>query len=71
MTWEQDVYSTVAASIGYDAENNEMYVTWRRSGKRSIYSGVPEALARDVANAGSVGTMLNNEIKPYYEHRYG
>lgn len=70
MTWSQDVFSSNVASIGYDEETKEMYVTWAK-GKRSIYSDVPEDLARQVANAPSVGSILNTEIKPYYDHRYG
>lgn len=68
--WSKDVYSSNVSSIGYDEEKKEMYVTWTR-GKRSIYSGVPEQLAIDVANAASVGSMLNAEVKPFYAHRYG
>ena len=69
MTWEQNVYSSNVSSVGYDAEKQEMYVTWIR-GKTSIYSGVPEAVALDTANAPSVGSMLNSEVKPFYAHRY-
>ena len=69
MTWEQNVYSSNVSSVGYDAEKQEMYVTWIR-GKTSIYSGVPEAVALDTANAASVGSFLNSEIKGQYGHRY-
>ena len=70
MSWTKSVYSSMVQEVGYDAEQKELYITWTR-GKRSIYSGVPEELATDLANAPSVGTMLNAEIKPYYAHRYG
>lgn len=70
MTWEQNVYSSNVSRVGYDAEKQELYITWVR-GKRSIYWPVPEELALQLANAPSVGTMLNSEIKPNYEHRYG
>lgn len=69
-TWEQNVYSSNVSSIGYDDEAKELYVTWS-NGKRSVYSGVPEELAKDVANAPSVGSILNTEVKPFYAHRYG
>ena len=68
--WTQSVLSSNVSEIGYEPETKELYVTWTR-GKRSIYSGVPEELARDVANAPSVGSILNAEVKPYYGHRYG
>ena len=70
MTWTKTVYSSMVSEVGYDAEQKELYITWT-GGKRSIYSGVLEELATDLANAPSVGTMLNAEIKPYYAHRYG
>ena len=70
MTWEKKVYSSNVSVIGYDAEKKELFVTWTR-GKRSVYSGVPPELAEDVANAPSVGSILNAEVKPYYGHRYG
>ena len=69
MTWTKTVYSSMVAEVGYDAEQKELYITWTR-GKRSIYSGVPEELAQQVANAPSVGSILNSDIKPYYSHRY-
>lgn len=69
-TWEKDVYSSNVSTVGYDPESKELIITWTR-GKRSIYSGVPEELAEQLANAASVGSMLNAEIKPYYAHRYG
>lgn len=68
--WSKDVYSSNVASVGYDSETKELIITWTK-GKRSIYSGVPEELAEQLANASSVGSMLNAEIKPYYVHRYG
>ena len=60
----------MVSSIAYDGEAKEMYVTWTR-GKRSIFSGVPEDVALQAANAASVGQYMNMEIKPYYGHRYG
>ena len=67
--WERDVYSSNVSKVGYDPDTKELFVTWSK-GKRSIYSNVPEELAAQLANAPSVGSMLNSEIKPYYAHRY-
>ena len=69
MSWEKSVYSSNVESVGYDSEAKELVVTWKK-GKRSIYAGVPEELAEQLSNAPSVGSMLNEEIKPYYAHRY-
>ena len=68
-TWAKDVYSSNVQAIAYDAEAQEMIVTWMK-GKRSAYSGVPEEVAWEAANAASVGTFLNTEIKNKYGHRY-
>lgn len=69
MSWSQPVYSSMVSEVGYDDERKELLVTWK-NGKRSVYAGVPEETAQELANAPSVGTMLNNDIKPYYQHRY-
>ena len=71
LTWSQDVLSSNVASVGYDADTQELYVTWAKNGRRSIYSNVPEDVATALANAPSVGSMINSDIKPNYEHRYG
>ena len=70
MSWSQQVYSTMVSEVSYDDEAQELIVTWAKSGKRSAYRGVPEELALQLANAPSVGQMINMEIKPYYQHRY-
>jgi hypothetical protein len=69
MTWERNVFSSMVQSIGYDAESEELIVTWK-SGRRSAYAGVSEDVATAAANAASVGQFINNEIKPGYAHRY-
>lgn len=70
MTWERQVFSEMVSSIGYDAESGDMIVTWKKSGRTSAYSGVPEDVALQAAMAASVGQFINNEIKPIYAHRY-
>ena len=69
-TWEKEVYSSNVSTVGYDSDSKELIITWSK-GKRSVYSGVPEELAEQLANAPSVGSMLNAEVKPYFSHRYG
>lgn len=70
MSWTQQVYSEMATEVGYDSDTQEMLVTWKRSGKTTAYSGVPEDKALECANAASVGSFINSEIKPYYQFRY-
>jgi hypothetical protein len=68
MPWSQYVFSSMATEVAYDDETQEMTVTWKR-GSKTVYEGVPENVARDLANAPSVGQMLNQEIKPFYSFR--
>ena len=68
--WSKSVYSSNVQEVGYDPDTKELSITWTK-GKRSIYSGVPEELAEQLVNAPSVGSMLNEEVKPYFSHRYG
>jgi hypothetical protein len=65
----REVFSSHVSKAGYDAETGEMHVQWD-SGKTSVYSGVPSALADEVLNAWSVGAALAARIKGQYEHRY-
>jgi hypothetical protein len=69
MTWQQSVFSSTVSEVGYDSDSGELLVTWK-SGKISVYQGVPEAKALEGANAPSVGEWVNDEIKPYYNHSY-
>jgi len=49
-------------------ETNELIVTFNK-GRAYVYAGVPEELAIQLANAPSVGQMMNSEIKPNYPAR--
>lgn len=69
MSWNQSVFSSNVESVGYDTNTNEMTVQWK-NGKTSAYAGVPEEVALQVANAPSVGSMINSDIKGTYDHRY-
>jgi hypothetical protein len=69
LAWEAQVFSSVVQSVGYDADSGELVVTWK-NGRRSAYAGVPEDVALDLSKAGSVGQMLNSDIKLNYQHRY-
>ena len=68
--WTKPVFSSNANEIGYREDGSEMTVAWAKGGRVSVYWPVPEELAQQVANAPSVGSILNSDIKPYYSHRY-
>jgi hypothetical protein len=69
MSWTKNVFSSHVQSVGYDDETNELIVVWQ-NGRTSAYAGVDEGTALALANAPSVGTMLHQEIKNSYPHRY-
>lgn len=69
MPWEQAVFSSNVQAVGYDEDKHELLVTWN-SGRVSAYADVPEETAVRLANAPSVGQMMNSEIKPNFSHRY-
>ena len=70
MSWSKTVYSSMASEVGWDSDTNEILITWVRSGRKSAYAGGDEGLALELANAPSVGGMINSQIKPYLSHRY-
>ena len=70
MSWSQPVFSSMVSEVGFDSDTGELLVTFLRSGKTAAYQGVPEDVASKLANAPSVGQMLNDEIKPYYSFSY-
>jgi hypothetical protein len=71
MSWTKDVFSTMVSSVGWDDSTNELIITWAKSGKTSAYAGFDEAKALELANAPSVGQMINTEIKSSGKpHRY-
>lgn len=68
-SWSQNVFSKMCTNVAYDGDTGDLVVTWN-NGRRSAYAGVPEDVAWNLANAPSVGSMINEEIKPNYAHRY-
>lgn len=62
VTWTKDVYSSNLASVGYDAEAQEMIVTFRKGG-RYVYPNVTEEQALQLANAPSAGSLFHAEFK--------
>lgn len=69
MSWSRSVYSSTVSDVAYDSDRGEMVVTWK-TGRVSVYSGVPEAVAEQASKAPSVGQFLNMQVKPHYEHSY-
>ena len=66
--WDQDVYSSMVSSISYDTDSSTMVVTFN-TGKSYAYANVPEEVAKDAANAASVGEFINAEVKGRFSYR--
>ena len=64
-----NVFSRNVEKIGYNADTKEMLVIWTR-GKPSTYENVPADVAEEASKAYSVGSYINENIKPNYKHRY-
>ena len=71
MSWMRPVFSSMVSEVGWDSDTSELLVTWAKSGRTSAYSGFDEGKAMELANAPSVGQMVNAEIKSSGKpHRY-
>jgi hypothetical protein len=69
-SWTKDVFSSRVSQVGWDEDTQEIIVRWAKGGKTSAYSGADEETALRLANAASVGQMINQEIIPECSHRY-
>lgn len=67
-TWSKSVFSSNLSTVAYDAETGDLFVTFQSNGAKYVYRRVPEELAEQLANAPSAGSMLRNEIAPYYSY---
>lgn len=62
------VYSSHVAAVGYDPVLQELHVEWK-TGRVSVYSGVPPEVGADLDKRASIGDALK-VIKATYGHRY-
>ena len=63
----QPVSSSNIASIGYDAENQTVYVQFL-NGSTYAYKGVPEHEFENLRTAPSIGSYLNRNYKNIYPY---
>jgi KTSC domain len=64
----EPVVSSNVASIGYDADNEDVYVEFIDGGTY-IYSNVPAPVFDDFQRADSYGGFVNAVLKPGYPYR--
>jgi hypothetical protein len=63
----QHVQSTAVRSVGYDAGNWVLQVKYANGKVYNYFRVPPEEYAR-VMGSESMGSYLNQEVKPYYTH---
>ena len=63
------VHSTNIQSVSHDPDTQEMSVLWK-SGRTSIYDGVPNDIADQVRRSSSVTQAVREMVIPFYHHRY-
>lgn len=61
------VNSSNVAAIGYDSENQIVYVQFL-NGSTYIYKGVPENEFENLKNSPSVGSYINRNYKNIYPY---
>jgi hypothetical protein len=65
--WSKSVFSSLLSEVGWDDENQELLVTFLKSGKTAAYKGFDEGTAMNLSHALSAGQMFLHEIKPFAE----
>lgn len=63
----QPVSSSNIVAVGYDAENQAVYVQFM-DGSTYAYKGVPEHEYENLRTASSVGSYLNRNYKNVYPY---
>lgn len=67
----RSVFSSTVKDIGYDEGTAQFYVTWLKSGKTSVYDGVPADIAEQVNSAPSIGSaVIALLVKGGFAHAY-
>jgi hypothetical protein len=60
--------SSSISSVTYDPKDGLLQVVFRRTGHVYVYFGVLRAIYRDLMDADSKGTFLNQVLKPNFEY---
>lgn len=63
----QPVNSSNIAAVGYDADNQTVFVQFL-NGSTYVYKGVPEHEFENLRTAPSVGSYLNRNFKNVYPY---
>ncbi len=63
----QEVESSCLSHIGYDPEQQTLYLTYRPTGMTYLYFDFSEADFEAFMSAPSLGVYVNRHIKPQHE----
>lgn len=66
ISWQSTPSSTAFSKVGYDADNEDLYVSFRDSGAEYRYSDFSYSDWTDFINADSLGKHFNSYIKGQY-----
>lgn len=67
----RNVFSKSASRVGYDPDEEELYVQWVRTGRISIYGPeFPYEEFDKLSKSVSVGNMIREKVIPNYSMRY-
>ena len=62
------VDSSNVESIGYDADTQELHVSFVNTGRTYVYYGVDQWVFDEFMQSDSKGSYLNNSIKGNYDY---
>ena len=68
MTDMHFVDSSMIEAIGYDSENNELYIRFLTTGATYVYYGVEEWIFQEIMQADSKGIYFNTNVKTKYQY---
>jgi hypothetical protein len=63
------VESSNIQAMGHDPETHDFLVRWK-DGKVSVYSDVPDPIARQVLESASAGRAVRSTLVPNFRHNY-
>lgn len=63
------VNSSQISYIGFDDENNKLYVTFAKTNKTYEYQEVPYSVWKELKESTSIGSYFSKNIKNTYKYR--
>lgn len=67
----ESVSSSNVDEIGYDEDNQELWVQFKGGGDAYVYYPVPQGVFNSFQSANSKGSFLHQNIKDHYSFKRG